>query len=137
MGLIPNSVLERRWLDAIKRIEIGELTFVAPSGERHVVTGTKPGPKAQFRIKSWDVVARMVARGDIGLGEDYIAGAWESDNVEALFSLFLLNIEQLEGYAHGSHRIPMVKLVVTDKDGREVAVDARAEIGRASCRERV
>ena len=101
MGLIPNSVLERRWLDAIKRIEIGELTFVAPSGERHVVTGTKPGPKAQFRIKSWDVVARMVARGDIGLGEDYIAGAWDRDNVEALFSLFLLNIEQLEGYAHG------------------------------------
>jgi cyclopropane-fatty-acyl-phospholipid synthase len=42
-----------------------------------------------------------MARGDIGLGEDYIAGAWESDSVEALFSVFLLNIEQLEGFAHG------------------------------------
>ncbi|NOT41696.1 MAG: class I SAM-dependent methyltransferase [Alphaproteobacteria bacterium] len=101
MGLIPSSLIERRWLDAIRRIEVGVLTFVAPNGEVHVVTGEKPGPRAQFLIKSWDVLARAMARGDIGLGEDYIAGAWESEDVEALFSLFLLNIEQLEGYAHG------------------------------------
>ena len=101
MGLIPNSMIERRWLEAIARIEAGELTFVAPNGEVHVAKGARPGSRAQFRVKSWDVIARAVARGDIGLGEDYIAGAWESDDVEALFSLFLLNMEQLEGYAHG------------------------------------
>jgi cyclopropane-fatty-acyl-phospholipid synthase len=101
MGLIPNSLIERRWLEAIGRIDTGQLTFVAPNGEQHVITGSKQGPKAQFRIKSWDVLARAMARGDIGLGEDFIAGAWESDDVEALFSVFLLNIEQLEGFAHG------------------------------------
>ncbi len=101
MGLIPNSLIERRWLEAIGRIDTGQLTFVAPNGEQHVITGSKRGPKAQFRIKSWDVLARAMARGDIGLGEDFIAGAWESDDVEALFSVFLLNIEQLEGFAHG------------------------------------
>jgi cyclopropane-fatty-acyl-phospholipid synthase len=101
MGLIPNSLIERRWLEAIGRIDTGQLTFVAPNGEQHVITGSKHGPKAQFRIKSWDVLARAMARGDIGLGEDFIAGAWESDDVEALFSVFLLNIEQLEGFAHG------------------------------------
>lgn len=101
MGLLPNTLVERRWLDAIRRIDAGELTFVSPNGERHVVTGTQPGPRANFKIKSWDVIARLVARGDIGLGEDYIAGAWESDDVEALISLFLLNLDRLEGYAHG------------------------------------
>lgn len=101
MSLIPNSVIERRWLESIARIQTGRLTFVAPNGEEHVVTGPISGPQARFHIKSWDVIARAVTRGDIGLGEDYIAGAWETDSVEALFSLFLLNLDHLEGYAHG------------------------------------
>jgi cyclopropane-fatty-acyl-phospholipid synthase len=94
-------VIERRWLETIRRIEFGTLTFVAPNGEVHVANGAQAGPNARFQIKSWDVIARAVARGDIGLGEDYIAGAWESDSVENLISLFLLNLDQFEGYAHG------------------------------------
>src|SRR6185312_10798382 len=42
------------------------------------------------------------ARGDIGLGEEFIAGTWETDNVEALVSLFLLNLDHLEDFSHGS-----------------------------------
>ncbi|MBP6012545.1 MAG: class I SAM-dependent methyltransferase [Alphaproteobacteria bacterium] len=102
MGLIPKSVLEKQWVDTIGRIEFGELTFVAPNGEVHVATGRQAGPKARFVIKDWDVIARVVARGDIGLGEDYIAGAWQTDSIEALFSLFLLNLDHFEGYAHGN-----------------------------------
>ena len=102
MSLIPHSVLEKRWTESVGRIAYGTLTFVAPNGEERVIRGPHPGPSARFQIKDWDVIARAVARGDIGLGEDYIAGAWETDNVEALFSLFLLNLDHLEGYAHGS-----------------------------------
>jgi cyclopropane-fatty-acyl-phospholipid synthase len=101
MGFIPNAFIERRWFETIRNIRFGELTFVGPNGEEHVVRGPEPGPKARFAIESWDVIARVVARGDIGLGEDYIAGAWNTDDVEALISLFLLNMEQFEGYAHG------------------------------------
>ena len=102
MGLIPKSILRSRWLDAIRRIEAGQLTFIEPSGERHVVKGPLEGPVATFQIHDWDVIDRAVSRGDIGLGEDYIAGAWETDSVESLISLFLLNLERFEGYAHGS-----------------------------------
>ena len=101
MGLIPQSVLEKRWAETIGRIAYGALTFVAPNGEVRVVRGPQPGPSARFEIKHWDVIARAVARGDIGLGEDYIAGAWDTDDVEALISLFLLNLDHFEGYAHG------------------------------------
>lgn len=89
-------------MDAIRRIEIGRLTFVDPQGEEHVVSGRLPGPEARFAIKDWAVIDRLVARGDIGLGEDYIAGAWETDDIEALISLFLVNLDRLEGFAHGS-----------------------------------
>jgi cyclopropane-fatty-acyl-phospholipid synthase len=89
-------------MEAIRRIEFGRLTFVDPAGDVHVVKGPRPGPAARFEIKEWDVLARLVARGDIGLGEDYIAGAWRTDDVEALISFFLLNLDQLEGFAHGN-----------------------------------
>ena len=102
MGLIPKSFLRSKWLEAIGRIECGQLTFIEPSGERHVVSGSAEGPRATFQIHDWDVIDRAVARGDIGLGEDYIAGAWETDSIEALISLFLLNMERFEGYAHGN-----------------------------------
>ena len=96
MGLIPKSFLRSKWLEAIGRIECGQLTFIEPSGERHVVSGPAEGPRATFQIHDWDVIDRAVARGDIGLGEDYIAGAWETDSIEVLISLFLLNMERFE-----------------------------------------
>ncbi len=102
MRLIPRSIVQARWMEAIGRIAFGQLTFVDPAGEVHVVTGPRPGPKARFEIKDWGVLDRLVARGDIGLGEDYIAGAWETDDVEAVISLFLMNLDQLEGFAHGN-----------------------------------
>ncbi|HEY5238055.1 MAG TPA: cyclopropane-fatty-acyl-phospholipid synthase family protein [Rhizomicrobium sp.] len=102
MSLIPNSVIQQRWLEAISRLEFGTLEFVAPDGTETIVRGPRPGPRGRFVIHEWDVLRRTIARGDIALGEDYIAGAWETDSIEALISVFLLNLDYLEGFAHGN-----------------------------------
>jgi len=94
--------IERRWHNALSRLEFGALDFIAPNGEVTTVRGPKPGPHAQFSLNEWDVLRRVAARGDIGLGEDYIAGAWTTDNIENLFSLFLLNIDHFDDFANGS-----------------------------------
>jgi cyclopropane-fatty-acyl-phospholipid synthase len=95
-------MLEARWREALGRVQIGTLAFIAPDGAEHVARGPRPGPAATFAIKEWDVLSRLVARGDIGLGEDFIAGAWETDDVEKLVSFFLLNLDHFEGFAHGN-----------------------------------
>ena len=61
-----------------------------------------PAPEARFAIHSWEVLRRIMARGDIGLGEEYIAGGWQTDNVEKLISLFLLNLDHLENFSDGN-----------------------------------
>ncbi len=94
--------IERRWHDALSRLEFGTLDFVAPNGEVTTARGPKPGPRARFALNEWDVLRRVAARGDIGLGEDYIAGAWTTDSIENLFSLFLLNIDHFDDFANGS-----------------------------------
>src|ERR1700733_8525912 len=102
MSLIPSSYVEAKWREAIARIDTGTLTFIAPDGDVAVIKGAKPGPEARFAIKDWDVLRRILARGDIGLGEEFIAGSWTTDNIENLISLFLLNLDKLEDFSHGN-----------------------------------
>src|SRR5476649_2995060 len=102
MSLIPSSYVEKSWREAIAGLEYGALEFVAPNGEVTLISGAQPGPRAQFQIQDWDVIRRIQARGDIGLGEEYIAGSWQTDNVENLISLFLLNLDHLEKFSDGN-----------------------------------
>jgi cyclopropane-fatty-acyl-phospholipid synthase len=102
MSLVPRSFIQSRWLEALGRTRRGAIRFVGPSGEEWRFEGSEPGPGADFRIRDWGVLERLVARGDIGLGEDYIADAWETDDLESLIAFFLLNIDELEGFAHGN-----------------------------------
>jgi cyclopropane-fatty-acyl-phospholipid synthase len=84
MGLVPESYVRKQWLDALSRLEFGMLNFFGPNGEHIVAKGSKPGPSARFELGSWSVLQRVLARGDIGLGEEYIAGTWETDDIETL-----------------------------------------------------
>ncbi len=102
MSLVPASFVAAKWRASIARFDTGTLTFVAPDGEVTLVKGDKPGPEARFAIQDWDVLRRILARGDIGLGEEFIAGSWTTDNVENLISLFLLNLDKLESFSDGN-----------------------------------
>ena len=102
MRLVPSSLVEKKWREALSRLEAGRLEFVAPNGEVTIAGGKSPGPNARFQIHEWDVIRRVMARGDIGLGEEFIAGSWETDDVEALVSLFLLNLHHLEDFSDGN-----------------------------------
>src|ERR1700743_1511177 len=98
MPLIPAAFIEKAWRKALDAIENGSLEFIAPNGEVTLAKVPKPGPQARFKINDWQVLRRIMARGDIGLGEEYIAGSWETDNVERLVSLFLLNLDHFSAF---------------------------------------
>lgn len=102
MSLIPASLIEKSWRKAIASLEYGRLEFIAPNGEVTICQGAHPGPSARFHIHEWDVLRRIMARGDIGLGEEYIAGAWDTDSVERLVSLFLLNLDHFSDFSDGN-----------------------------------
>jgi cyclopropane-fatty-acyl-phospholipid synthase len=102
MSLIPASYIEKNWRKALAALEYGSLKFTAPNGEVTLAQGAQAGPAASFHIHDWDVLRRIMARGDIGLGEEYIAGSWETDSVERLISLFLLNLGHFENFSDGN-----------------------------------
>jgi cyclopropane-fatty-acyl-phospholipid synthase len=102
MGKIASSLIEKKWREAASKLRIGTLDFTKPNGETVTATGAEPGPHATFKINDWDVLGRTLSRGDIGLGEAYIDGMWETDDIETLVSLFLLNMDAFDEFASGS-----------------------------------
>jgi cyclopropane-fatty-acyl-phospholipid synthase len=122
MRSIAGSFIEKRWYKALSRLQCGTLEFTAPDGGVHSAKGPQPGPSARFAIRDWDVLQHIAQRGDVALGEDYIDGAWQTDDIEKLVSLFLLNMDALAGYAHGGW-LPRLALVVSDRFVRRNSID--------------
>jgi cyclopropane-fatty-acyl-phospholipid synthase len=90
----------RPLLEALKQVEFGQLTLTTPEGERMEFRGTQAGPVADWTVYDWHVFDSMVARGDLGLADSYVAGLWDSDNVEALITFGLMNADRLEHFFH-------------------------------------
>jgi cyclopropane-fatty-acyl-phospholipid synthase len=98
----PFNALARQLLQNFERIEFGSLRITTPEGKELIFKGSKPGADATFVLHDWKAVNNALARGDIALGEDYIAGLWDTNSIEALFTVFLSNLHSLGDYAHGN-----------------------------------
>ncbi len=90
----------------------GTLTVITPEGEERTFPGADPGPHGTIHIKDWRTINAALAEGDIGLGNAYMAGWWDSDDLEALLTVLMLNMDGLGRLAWGSylHRIRSVLL---------------------------
>lgn len=88
MSLATRS-LRSRFLSALEGIGDGMLTLTTPEGTRHRF-GTS-GPEADLQIRDWRLLPRLALRGDVGLGEGWIAGDWHSETLEDTLSLALRN----------------------------------------------
>lgn len=96
------SFLTRRlmmdFLSSCERIRDGRLTLRTPEGQtHHFGTGA---PEAEMVIHDWSVVAACAARGDIGLGETYVAGLWDTPCLEDVITVALKNMDELDKFAY-------------------------------------
>ncbi len=106
------SQVARRFLATCERVERGHLTVITPHGHRHRF-GTGH-PDAEIQIHDWGAVAALAARGDIGLGEAYIQGLWDSPDIDALTRLAFANEDVFDGHLHGSV-LNRAMFLVTDR----------------------
>ncbi|MDP2118008.1 MAG: cyclopropane-fatty-acyl-phospholipid synthase family protein [Brevundimonas sp.] len=86
----------------------GRLTVVLPNGEIHRLEGTQPGPTATFDIKDYRFARRVLASGDIGFAEGYMAGEWESPQLAALLESFAHNYDHIRRLVDGN---PLMRAV--------------------------
>ncbi len=94
-------LLARLLLRALKNIHYGTLRLTTPRGVLFTFRGKEGGAQADIHIHDWEVVRHALKRGDIGFGEDYIDGLWETDDLPALLTLLTMNMKYMEQFFHG------------------------------------
>lgn len=97
---LTNKALKKEFLTTCERLHEGQLTLRTPEGERYNF-GTS-GPQAEMTIRDWSAVSALAAHGQVGLGEAYVQGLWDTPSVEGLVSLAMRNRDYLGAYDQAS-----------------------------------
>ena len=80
----------------LAKMDRGRLNISLPSGENFAI-GDGNGISANIEIKDFEFFKRCVLFGDIGFGEAYVDGDWDTDNITNVIKWFLLNVENAPG----------------------------------------
>lgn len=95
----------RQWL--LKRLESiprGELTLHLPDGSARTISGQAPGTCAELLLKRWEAFDAFLARGDIGFGEAFMAGDWDTPDLPTLMRFATENLVLFDAVARRSWR---------------------------------
>ena len=95
-----NKALKSNFLSTCERLREGQLTLRTPEGERYQF-GTS-GPEAEMAIRDWSAVSAMAAHGQVGLGETYVQGMWDTPSIEGLMALAMKNRDHLGAFDQAS-----------------------------------
>jgi cyclopropane-fatty-acyl-phospholipid synthase len=69
----------------------GSLTVTMPEGVTFFINAGAPGPHGEIILRDHLAARRIMVRGDVGLGEAYTAGLWDSPDVTSVVALFAAN----------------------------------------------
>ena len=87
------SFYERALLKIFSEMKLGSLSLILPSGQELVFGNGENSISARVEVKNSNFFKRCVLYGDIGFGESYVDGEWETPNIQNVIKWFLLNIE--------------------------------------------
>ncbi len=114
----------------------GDMTFVLPSGQEVRIEGTEPGPHGRLIIHDFHFVKRVLASADIGFGEGFVAGEWDTPDLSALLEAFTLNFDHLQRLVEGNAFMRAVNLVAhalnrNSRRGARRNIHAHYDLGNA------
>jgi cyclopropane-fatty-acyl-phospholipid synthase len=85
------KTVETLFFQAPRSVHRGQLTLTLPDGRKQVYTGEHPGPTVEARIHDEALYERLVRSGELGLGETYMEGLWDTDDLTGLLVLGIMN----------------------------------------------
>lgn len=92
-----------RLLDWLGELRFGTLAIDLPDGSTLTLGDADPADAtpAHLVVRDWTMFEDVLARGDIGFGESYIDGVWDSPDLASLLTLLNRNRETLARAIHG------------------------------------
>ncbi len=98
--------------NVLSQLPAGRLQVTLPSGEERAYGLRAPGPEASLRIVRPDFFRKCILYGDVGFGEAYVDGDWETDDVVGVLSWFLVNMENAPAGYSEKRRLPLTNALL-------------------------
>lgn len=89
------SFYESVVLGMVTKMQKGHLALSLPDGEEMEFGNGEAGIKAKIWIRNHAFFKSVILYGDIGFGESYVNGYWETDNITNVIQWFLLNLDNV------------------------------------------
>ena len=80
-------------LQSLEQMTLGCLHLELPDGTKKIIGQSDAKISANVRITDWGFFRRCVLFGDVGFGEAYVDGDWDTDDITKVISWFILNVE--------------------------------------------
>ena len=84
-------MIKNRIFDYLQKAQTGYLEIITPEHNKIEIGDPKSALQANIIIKDWAIIEAVSKFGDIGFGEAYIDGLFESDDLIKLLSFFVVN----------------------------------------------
>jgi cyclopropane-fatty-acyl-phospholipid synthase len=115
---------------------VGRLTVLLPGGASHLLEGSQPGPSATLDIRDYRFAGRVLASGDIGFAEGYMAGEWETPHLAALLEALARNSDYIRRLVAGNRFMKAVhwlshRMHRNSRSGSRKNIHAHYDIGNA------
>lgn len=85
-----------------QNIRIGGLRFVLPDGRTLSFGEEQPARIATIVVRDYAFAKRVLAAGDIGFAEGYMAGEWDTPDLTAVLEVVSANIERMRRLLRGA-----------------------------------
>ena len=87
---------------ATRQWAFGSLSIRLPGGGELHIHGDQPGPHGVLIVNDYRFVRRVLAAADIGFGEGFVAGEWDTPDLSALLTALTMNFDRLEKLVDGN-----------------------------------
>jgi len=115
---------------------VGRLIVRLPGGASHRLEGSQPGPSATLEIRDYRFAGRVLASGDIGFAEGYMAGEWETPHLAALLEALARNGDHIRRLMVGNSMMKAVhwlshRMNRNSRSGSRKNIHAHYDLGNA------
>ncbi|RZJ28581.1 MAG: class I SAM-dependent methyltransferase [Brevundimonas sp.] len=114
----------------------GQLTVLLPNGATHRLEGQAPGPSAVLTIHDYRFARRVLANGDIGFAEGYMAAEWDTPHLAPLLEVLAQNYDNIRRLFDGNPVMTAVnwlshRLNRNSRSGSRKNIHAHYDLGNA------
>ncbi|MFT3995784.1 MAG: cyclopropane-fatty-acyl-phospholipid synthase family protein [Asticcacaulis sp.] len=125
----PLKVLRHNW-------HRGNLDLVLPNGKAFEIRGQLPGPHGVLRVRDFRFLKRVLAAGDIGFCDGYVAEEWDTPDLPELLEVFTLNIDRLQRFLTGNPLVIFINRILhalkhNSREGSRRNIFAHYDLGNA------